>query len=108
MTPDAQNDDLQVLSEIDRAVHEPARLMVLACLAAVQNADFLFVATQTGLSRGNLSSHMSRLEEEGYVAVEKKFVDRMPRTLLSLTKSGREAYRCYKRNMLKVLRSLPD
>jgi DNA-binding MarR family transcriptional regulator len=108
MTPEAQNDELQVLSEIDRAVHEPARLMVLACLAAVQSADFLFVATQTGLSRGNLSSHMSRLEEEGYVAVEKKFVDRMPRTLLSLTKSGREAYRRYKRNMLKVLRSLPD
>jgi DNA-binding MarR family transcriptional regulator len=108
MVTEAQSEDLQVLAELDRVVHEPARLMVLACLAGVASADFLFVAGQTGLSRGNLSSHMSRLEEAGYVAVEKKFVDRIPRTLLSLTRRGREAYRAYRRAMLAVLRGLPD
>lgn len=106
-TPEAENDGLQPLAEIDRVVHEPARLMILACLTAVESADFLFVANQTGLTRGNLSSHMSRLEESGYVKVKKEFVDRIPRTLLSITKKGRDAFRTYKRNMMQVLRDLP-
>jgi len=105
-TPEAENEGLQPLAEIDRVVHEPARLMILACLTAVESADFLFVANQTGLTRGNLSSHMSRLEESGYVKVKKEFVDRIPRTLLSITKKGRDAFRAYKRNMMQVLRDL--
>lgn len=105
-TPEAENESLQPLAEIDRVVHEPARLMILACLTAVESADFLFVANQTGLTRGNLSSHMNRLEESGYVKVKKEFVDRIPRTLLSITKKGRDAFRAYKRNMMQVLRDL--
>lgn len=106
-TPEAENEGLQPLAEIDRVVHEPARLMILACLTAIESADFLFVANQTGLTRGNLSSHMSRLEESGYVEVKKEFVDRIPRTLLSITKKGRDAFRAYKRNMMQVLKNLP-
>ncbi len=107
MTPEAQNEDLQVLAELDRVVHEPARLMILAYLSVVESADFLFIANQTGLTRGNLSSHMSKLEAAGYVSVKKEFVDRMPRTLLRITKQGRKALRTYQRNMLQVLRDLP-
>ena len=76
-------------------------------MSGLESADFLFVQNQTGLTGGNLSSHMTRLEEAGYVEVKKEFVDRIPRTLLRTTKQGRAALRQYKRNMLQVLKGLP-
>jgi len=76
-------EDLQPITEIDRLVHEPARFMIMACLYVVESADFLFLMRQTGLTRGNLSSHLSKLEAAAYVAVKKEFVDKIPRTLLS-------------------------
>ena len=85
------NQELQPLAEIDKLVHEPARLMILATLHAVESADFLFVERQTGLTRGNLSSHMSKLENAGYIEVTKEFVDKIPRTLLRITSVGRSA-----------------
>ena len=105
--PESANQDVQPLAEIDRVIHEPARLAVLGLLSAVDSADFLFVQNQTGLTGGNLSSHMTRLEEAGYVEVTKEFVDRIPRTLLRATKKGRAALRQYKLNMLQVLKGLP-
>jgi len=107
MTPEAQNEDMQVLAGIDRTVHEPARLMILAYLSAVESADFLFIANQTGLTRGNLSSHMTKLEQAGYVSIKKEFVDRIPRTLLRITRQGRNALRSYRQNMMQVLKELP-
>jgi DNA-binding transcriptional ArsR family regulator len=77
--------DVQPIAEIDRLIHEPARLMIMAVLYAVESADFVFLLRQTGLTRGNLSSHMSRPEAAGYVDIEREFVDKMPRTLLRLT-----------------------
>jgi len=105
--PEAENQDLQPLAEIDRVVHEPARLAILGMLVGLESADFLFVQNQTGLTGGNLSSHMTRLEEAGYVEVTKEFVDRIPRTLLRATKKGRAALRQYKRTMQQVLKGLP-
>jgi DNA-binding MarR family transcriptional regulator len=107
MTPEAQDQDMQVLAGIDRTVHEPARLMILAYLSAVESADFLFIANQTGLTRGNLSSHMTRLEQAGYVSIKKEFVDRIPRTLLRITRQGQAALRNYRKNMMQVLKELP-
>ena len=107
MPPEGPGEDGQVLAGLDRVIHEPARLAILACLSVVGSADFLFVANQTGLTRGNLSSHMSKLEEAGYVSVEKEFVDRIPRTLLRITRPGRRAFRDYRRNVMRVLRGLP-
>jgi|WetSurMetagenome_2_1015567.scaffolds.fasta_scaffold64971_2 DNA-binding transcriptional ArsR family regulator len=106
-TPEAETRDLQPLAEIDRVIHEPARLAILGVLSAVDSADFLFLQNQTGLTGGNLSSHMTRLEEAGYVEVTKEFVDRMPRTLLRATKKGRVALRQYKKSMLHLLKALP-
>jgi DNA-binding transcriptional ArsR family regulator len=77
--------DVQPIAEIDRLIHEPARLMIMAVLYAVESADSVFLLRQTGLTRGNLSSHMSRPEAAGYVDIEREFVDKMPRTLLRLT-----------------------
>jgi DNA-binding transcriptional ArsR family regulator len=69
------------LTELNRLVHEPARLAILSALSACESADFLFLQRITGLSKGNLSSHLVRLEDGGLVTVTKEFVDRVPRTV---------------------------
>jgi DNA-binding MarR family transcriptional regulator len=100
------NEDLQLIADIDRSIHAPARLMIMALLSVIDSADFTFLRTQTGLTRGNLSSHLSKLEEAGYVAVEKEFVERIPRTLIRLTEEGREAIQTYRENMQQVVNGL--
>jgi len=89
--------------QIDRVVHEPARLKILAYLSVVKSADFVFLLSRTGLTYGNLSSHMSKLEDAGYIEVEKEIKDKRPHTMLSLTKQGRSAFEDYRKNMLKLL-----
>lgn len=101
-----ENENLQPLADIDRVIHEPARLLILAYLSVVESADFLFLMNQTKLTRGNLSSHLSRLEAAGYVEIKKEFVEKIPRTLLSITGQGRKAFDEYRRNMQQVLDSL--
>jgi len=96
-------DELQPIADIDRAIHSPARLKILAFLSVVESVDFTFLMNQTGLTRGNLSSHLSKLEEVGYISIEKKFVDKVPRTLISLTNEGRSAIHTYRENMKQVL-----
>jgi DNA-binding MarR family transcriptional regulator len=105
---EAGSDDFRLLTEINRMIHEPARLLILAYLYVVESADFLFLERQTGLTAGNLSSHLSKLEEVGYVEVNKEFVEKIPRTLLSLTNKGRKAFRVYRRNMKQILDKLPE
>ena len=89
---------------IDRLIHEPARFLIMANLYVVESADFLFIMRQTGLTRGNLSSHMSKLEDAGYVRVEKKFVKKIPRTVYHLTPDGRAAFSQYRDQILELLR----
>src|SRR3990172_6019700 len=93
------NPNLQPIAEINRLAHEPARLMVLAVLHAVESADFSFLLEQTGLSRGNLSSHLSKLAAAGYIDIHKEFVDKTPHTQLSLTEVGRQAYLAYRQSL---------
>lgn len=88
---------------IDKLVHEPARLMIMLHLYAADSADFIYLMHHTGLSRGNLSSHMSKLEEAGYLTIEKKFVDKVPCTMLTLTEKGRLAFKEYKDTMTDIL-----
>lgn len=104
--PEPASEELHPLTYIDKLVHEPARLMILATLHAVDAADFLFVERQTGLTRGNLSSHMSKLEQAGYIEVTKEFVDKIPRTLLRITEAGRRALLDYTQSMRQVLNGL--
>lgn len=98
-------DNLQPLAEIDRVIHEPARLLLVATLSVVESADFLFLMNQTQLTRGNLSSHLSKLEAAGYVEIKKEFVEKIPRTLLRLTEEGRSAFLEYRNKMQRVLDS---
>jgi DNA-binding MarR family transcriptional regulator len=102
------SEDLQPLADIDRIIHEPARLMILALLYVVESGDFTFLMRQTGLTWGNLSSHMSKLEAAGYIEVEKEFVDKKPRTMLRLTEEGRAAFQEYMRSMKQVFDDLTD
>jgi DNA-binding MarR family transcriptional regulator len=102
------NENFQPLSEIDRVIHEPARLLILAYLSVVESADFLFLMNQTHLTRGNLSAHLSKLEAAGYVEIKKEFVEKIPRTLLRLTETGRIAFQQYRRSMRQVLDSLAE
>jgi len=79
------------LAELDRLVHEPARLAILTALAACKSADFLYLQRLTGLTKGNLSSHLTKLEDAELVIVEKEFVGKIPKTRISITKGGRSA-----------------
>lgn len=98
------SEELQQIAGIDRMIHEPARLMIMAYLYVVKSADFLFLMRQTGLTPGNLSSHTSKLETAGYVEIVKEFVDRKPHTMLRLTDAGRGAFQEYREQMMEVLR----
>jgi DNA-binding MarR family transcriptional regulator len=89
--------------ELDRVVHEPARLKIMAYLYVVTSADFVFLLSRTGLTWGNLSSHMSKLEEAGYIEVEKTIIDKRPHTMLTLTVKGRTAFDTYRKNMMELL-----
>jgi len=74
---------------LDRLIHEPGRLAILTVLSSVQSADFVFLQRTTGLTKGNLSSHLTRLEEAGLVQIEKTFVRKKPNTSVALTSEGR-------------------
>jgi DNA-binding MarR family transcriptional regulator len=83
------------LPDFDRAIHEPARLGIVALLYAVDAADFTFLRQRTGLTAGDLSTHLSKLEAAGYLDAEKSFSERRPLTTLRLTAAGRAAFGAY-------------
>ena len=92
--------------DIDRLIHEPARFNIMTHLYVVQSADFLSLQRQTGMTWGNLSSHLSRLEKAGYIAIEKEFVGKKPHTMLRLTDEGRAAFDSYRKSMRQVFKDL--
>lgn len=97
------NEAVRNLILVDRTIHEPARLMIVAILSAAAEADFLYLLQASGLTKGNLSSHLSRLEEAGYVQIEKTFVGKSTRTLCRLTEPGQGAFDDYRRQMKAVI-----
>lgn len=96
------------IPEVDTLIHEPARLRTLALLAMVDRADFMYLLRTTGLSRGNLSVQMGKLEAAGLVHLDRELVGRRPRTSYSLSETGVEALREYKRTMIGLLAPFPD
>jgi DNA-binding transcriptional ArsR family regulator len=89
----------------DRIIHEPARLKIVSVLSVVVSADFTYLIGVTGLSRGNLSVQLSRLQEAGYVTIDKVFVGKTPRTTVTLTDEGRESFVAYRTYLKKLLRA---
>lgn len=93
------------LPDIDPIIHAPARLSIVSILNAVEETDFLYLLHATGLSKGNLSTHLSKLEEAGYVEIEKTFRGKIPATLVRLTPQGRQAFERYRQAMVNFLTS---
>jgi DNA-binding transcriptional ArsR family regulator len=91
------------VTELDRAIHEPARLLIVALLAGVKEADFLWVQRESALTKGNLSSHLAKLESAGYVEIEKTYRGKIPLTLLRLTRQGKTAFDAYKKDLNRLL-----
>ncbi|MEJ2597173.1 MAG: transcriptional regulator [Anaerolineales bacterium] len=87
------------LQDINRLVHEPSRLLILAILNAVESADFLYLLRETQLTKGNLSSHLAKLEGGGLVEIEKTFQGKIPLTICRLTDEGRMAFETYRKQM---------
>ena len=91
--------DLRSLAGVDRLIHEPSRSIILAILAAVESADFLYLQRETGLTKGNLSVHLSKLEEAGYISIEKTYRGKIPMTLCRMTEAGRKAFKSYREQL---------
>jgi len=108
MTDRNEKTDQKPFNEIDKLIHEPARLMIFSYLYIVESADFTFLIRQTGLTWGNLSAHITKLENAGYVKIMKEFKNKKPNTMLSLTNKGREAFNTYRKNMKQIFEDLPQ
>ncbi|MFP4383934.1 MAG: winged helix-turn-helix domain-containing protein [Spirochaetia bacterium] len=93
------------ITKVDRIIHEPARLLILWILSAADKADFLFLQREAELSRGNLSSHISKLEQAGYVKVTKTYHGKSPATLINITETGRNRFEEYSTMIIGFLES---
>lgn len=76
------------IAGLNKLIHEPARLAIMTALSSCSSADFLFLQRLTGLTKGNLSAHLSRLEREDLVKIDKTFIGKKPYTFVSLTPGG--------------------
>ena len=96
--------NVESLLSLDRLVHEPARLVILTILAETEEAEFSFLQKLSGLTKGNLSSHISKLEAAGYLEVRKSFRGKLPTTSLKITRAGRTALSDYRKQLKHALR----
>jgi len=92
---------------IDRLIHEPSRMQIMAILYAGEQVSFLYLLHETELTKGNLSNHLSRLEQGGYIHIEKSFRGKVPQTLLSITPEGRSAFEIYRKQLRLLADALP-
>ena len=91
---------------MDKIIHEPARIVLLAILTAADQVDFTFLLNETGLSQGNLSRHLTKLQTAGYVSIEKTFFRKRPRTLISMNEKGKSAFQDYLKTMKEFYNNL--
>ena len=106
--PKAKDETRVSKDAINRIIHEPARFLILAHLYVVKSMDFIFLMNQTGLTQGNLSAHLSKLEAAGYISIHKEFVQKRPHTLMQISDKGKKAFRDYRNQMKDLLDTIPD
>jgi DNA-binding transcriptional ArsR family regulator len=92
----------QIHNNIDRVIHEPVRLAILKILTSAKEVDFNFLLTTLGVTKGNLATHINRLEEAGLVEVKKEFVGKIPRTSYRITRTGRREFEKYWKNLREL------
>ena len=102
------SEDFRAMAGVNRVIHEPARLIIVTILYTVESADFLYLLRETGLTKGNLGSHLSKLEEAGYVEIEKTYRGKVPQTICRLTEAGRTAFREYRERVKRAIDSMPE
>jgi DNA-binding transcriptional ArsR family regulator len=91
------------MKDLDRIIHEPARLAIVALLSGAEEVEFTYLTRECGLTNGNLSSHLAKLESAGYIEIAKEFRGKVPMTLVRLTKEGRASFIAYRKAMNKML-----
>ena len=91
------------MTELDAEVHQPTRLRILMLLSGVATADFNFLLNTLGLTKGNLSVHLSKLEQAGFVNIEKTYRGKVPLTLCRLTEAGRTAFEDYRKQLIRFV-----
>jgi DNA-binding MarR family transcriptional regulator len=107
MSAAQQEPEAHPLAGIDTLIHAPARLMILTYLYVVESADYVFLMRLTGLTWGNLATHVNKLEDAGYLEVSKSFIGKKPHSALRMTEKGRAAFQAYRRSMRQLLDDLP-
>lgn len=99
--------DVSHLADINQVIHAPARLMILTYLYVVDSVDYVFLMRVTGLTWGNLSTHLAKLEEAGYVVIKKGYKGKKPHSTILLSKQGRIAFQIYRTSFKKIFDDLP-
>lgn len=102
------SEELRKFTDVDRVIHEPARLMIVTILYTVEKVDFRYLLHETGLTKGNLSAHLSKLENAEYVEIEKTFRGKIPQTLITLTQAGRTAFETYRKQLETIVTRLSE
>ena len=105
---DKTGPEIPTLPPIDKLIHEPARLDILATLFVIKESDFIFLKNQTRMTWGNLSSHLSKLEDAGYIRVKKEISNKKTKTRISLTDEGRRAFREYRKKIDDFIKKFPE
>jgi len=100
------SDEIRSISNVDRLLHEPSRMVIVAILHAVESADFLYLQREAGLTKGNLSAHLSKLEKAGYVKIEKTYKGKIPLTLCELTEAGHKAFENYRKQLKNFIENV--
>lgn len=97
------NNQVPSLKDVDRLVHEPSRSIILAILNVVPKADFLYLQRETDLTKGNLTIHLSKLEDAGYIQIEKTYLEKRPLTVCNITNKGRKAFQAYREQLKQFI-----
>lgn len=100
--------DKPVPTDLDQIIHAPARLNIVMLLFVVESLDYVFLKNQTGMSWGNLATHLGKLEQAGYLQIKKGYQGKKPHSMIQLTTKGRSAFRKYKKKFQKLLDDLPE
>lgn len=100
--------DFSFPTQLDRMIHNPGRLAIMAVLAGCESADFIFLEKSTELNKGTLSKHLSALEESGYIEITKSFKGKVPNTSAQLTPQGRKAFKKYRKQYQAFLQSVDE
>jgi DNA-binding transcriptional ArsR family regulator len=102
------SEELRKFTDVDRVLHEPARLLIATLLYGVEKVDFLYLLRETGLTKGNLSAHLAKLENAGYVTIEKTFRGKIPQTLIALSGQGRSAFDVYRKQLANIVSKITE